>query len=366
MRFDVIEGDDHFIVRFDKIVHAVSTTVLGGLREVRQIVFKRVDERFKHVDPVAYCRDVIRELGLDERCTDVFLTAVDVRRDRFIKYVEDEVNVLVAATVGLRHPSCVNTVVEEQAESTINIAVVVEADLDVAALLDLFGAVHDVKTLTSVSIGLSCGFERASGTVSDAVLAGCANGGRRIRYCRLGTKIGSLVGSLVREAIMSRCREWVNEREEFKYVTSLSIEDVIEAALKVYRESPLPNVGEHEVRELVRDYVAKLLRDPNVWCSLYAAKELDLKGGEGTIRGLSVDEYLRDSHKIVFDELLGSTLSMYINGWKGLMMYYWIERIRRGGELHEINRLPMFMDDVVSALIGGVLSRVYDRLMHGL
>ena len=93
-----------------------------------------------------------------------------------------------------------------------------------------------------------------------------------------------------------------------------------------------------------------------------AFRELECKGSIGAIPYLIKSEYMNDSPKIIADELLGMTLSIYINGWKGLFCYYWVERLK--SKIKEIKSLPMFTDDLICSLIGAILSRVYDKFLH--
>ena len=366
MKFNITDQDNYFIIELDKEAYTLSTTVLGGFRKIKYIVFKRVDERFNHKTVHDYCKNIINELGLNFEKTCIFLTAVNLKENRYVKYIEDDVNILFVSTIGIKYPSCIDKVYNTQTQSTINIMVIVEANLGSNALPELFEVVTQAKTITCIDIGFNCGLSRGAGTVSDATLVGYIPSNKNIQYCRLGTKIGNLVAKLVREAILNKYRNWISLNEEFKYMTDLEIEDIVRIAVDIFRKSPVPNTNINEVRELIRNYLMKFLNDPNIWCFVYAAKELDIKGFSGTIRELSIDEYLKDSHKIIADELIGTTLAIYINGWKGLMMYYWIEKLKKSNEIPELNKLPMFIDDVISALIGGILSKIYDRYLHGI
>ncbi|MEM4868581.1 MAG: hypothetical protein QXK54_07180, partial [Ignisphaera sp.] len=71
--------------------------------------------------------------------------------------------------------------------------------------------------------------------------------------------------------------------------------------------------------------------------------------------------YKSDSPGIIVDELVGKALAEYINGFKGLLMYYWIERLKERGETPILKLLPPIADDIVAALIGGILSKIYDK-----
>ncbi len=54
-------------------------------------------------------------------------------------------------------------------------------------------------------------------------------------------------------------------------------------------------------------------------------------------------------------------LAEYIGGFKAVLTLYWLDRQKPG----PLAKLPMFADDVAAALAAGVLTRLYDRLIHG-
>jgi phosphatidylglycerophosphatase A len=59
---------------------------------------------------------------------------------------------------------------------------------------------------------------------------------------------------------------------------------------------------------------------------------------------------------------MGKAIAEYLNGFKGLLAYYWIDRIKEGDkDLEDLSGLPPMTDDVVGAIVGGVLSRIYDK-----
>jgi len=55
-------------------------------------------------------------------------------------------------------------------------------------------------------------------------------------------------------------------------------------------------------------------------------------------------------------------LAEYIGGFKAVLTLYWLDRQKPG----PLARLPMLADDVAAALAAGVLTKLYDRLIHGL
>jgi len=152
--------------------------------------------------------------------------------------------------------------------------------------------------------------------------------------------------------------------EKFKYVFGLELDDFKRLCLKVYQYAPIPNTTTSDISRIIDEELSGLLSDPNVWSIGIALRELEFRGSSGAIPSLSKQEYAEDSLKIVVDEILGIALSMYVNGWKGMFCYYWIEQIKN--RIKEIKNLPMFSDDLVGSLIGAILSKIYDRIGHSI
>ncbi len=357
------------IVNFRGRIRALGTTVLGGgLKYLTHVVFKTVDENFNHPEPSNYARELVLELGLPQTTTAVFLTAVDVLDNKVVKYSEKPVDILTICTVGLENPSCIYSLGSSpNSVSTINILGVVDVELTDEGLVDLFRTITEAKTLAVVDLGLSCGSYRASGTVSDAVIAGhtIANSHKdRIKYAGMATDIGNAIARLVYESVHEAVLKNLTDDEELKLITDFSLDELVDLALKAYSRSPVPGIDLDYVRRLVREELRSLIQDPNVWSFIHCAKCLDLLGSVGRIRGLSVQEYLDDSTRIVADEILGIALALYINGWKALFNYYWIENMKSKDELAEIGKASMFMDDIITSIIGSILSKAYDKLLR--
>jgi alpha-ribazole phosphatase CobZ len=145
-----------------------------------------------------------------------------------------------------------------------------------------------------------------------------------------------------------------------KRVTGLGVEDVLEIFSQVYSRASIPGLSTGEAKEIARKHLGRALEDPNVWSFLIAARELDLHGLSGTIPGIGAEEFRRDPVRLVADEVLGLALSLYLAGLKGLFSMYWIERLKERGDLSH-GSLHSFEDDVVSALVGSLLTKLLEE-----
>jgi alpha-ribazole phosphatase CobZ len=147
--------------------------------------------------------------------------------------------------------------------------------------------------------------------------------------------------------------------QELRLSLGLGYGDLLSLILQAYAQAPVP--GAQNAEEEIRRVLDAVLRDPNVWAFIYAVGELDAKAAAGAYRGLTPEEHAADSKKIVADESLAVALAEYIGGFKAVLTLYWLDRQKPG----PLAGLPMFADDVAAALAAGVLTKLYDRLIHG-
>ena len=359
-----IADKDTLIIDFGRRVRALSSTIMGGgLRELTHAVFHRVDPDFNDPNPVEYVERLLERLGLPGESSAVFLTAVDAVREHIEIQADSPTRIMLVASVGLGHGVSIEAGVGRK-PGTINILLLVGKSLTDNALIDLAGVVSSAKTLALVDLALSRGYNlsRVYATATDAlVIASAIDEVDRELYGGPATPIGSEAARLVYEAIVSAGLKSLGEGERFRNIFGVNMSWIADTASKIYRRAPLPGLSETEVRREVAAELRRLLRDPNIWALALAARNLDWYGLAGALPELGRDEYLSDSKKILTDELLGITLALYINGWRALFAYYWVDSAKE--ELEEFGDKPMFMDDILASLIGSILSRIYDRYL---
>jgi alpha-ribazole phosphatase CobZ len=368
--FDVeVYDKDTLLVKFHKKMRYISSTVYGGgVGELNYVIFRRVDKEFNNPQPEEYSSSIIKELGLPLDRTAVFLTAVDVVNDYLVLKSEEAPPVETIMTVGLSPLACISDKIKggPPEGGTINILLAVEDCLAPQAMVELAMLTGSAKTAALSDLGILCDdYSRPYGSVTDALLiASRAEGCMEIkRYAGAATSIGSKAVKMIREGLLIKAMKSLGRDGLLEHLLGRSFDDLVKMALAIYRKAPIPEIGESRVKNIFREELNKALKDPNTWLLLKAASNLTLQASSGTVPGLSKDEYLTDSTKVVADELLGIALSTYINGWRGMFNYYWIDRSKR--ELRYFRNLPMFIDDIIGALLGGVLSKVYDTLLGG-
>lgn len=351
-------SDNLVLVRLSKPARAISTVppVVGPDGLVESIIFAKVSESFSCERLTDFYRDILRSVGIGSGV--VFLSAVSP--EELIDLELSEVRARIFMTISPRPPTCLESpeVYESLRSGTVNIAVVIEEPLSFSAMVDLVKTVTEAKAAAFSDVLVRCE-SRAVGTVSDAVaILKPVDIADEMLFSGFSTRVGRAVARAVYGALVSKILgEDVNT--DLKRVIGLGINELLDIFEHVYSKAAIPGLNTGEARERAREILAGFLKDPNVWSFLIAARELDLHGLAGTIPGLTSREFRDDSVKIVADEVLGLALALYLAGIKGMFSMYWVERIKKRGELPH-DELGVFEDDVVSALVGSIITVLLD------
>ncbi|NPA97169.1 MAG: hypothetical protein GXO32_06165 [Crenarchaeota archaeon] len=338
----------------------MSNAINWRLGSYRYVAIARVPRDLRIDSPREIVESVAREKGLDPSSTLMLLTAAKVSESLVLDSTESPVSIDVVATVGLEPPACVDieTVYRPLGAATINVVVSVDEGLAPPGLADLFKLVVEAKSVAIASLTLQCR-SLPFGTLTDGV-AVTARAGSAV-CAGIATDIGNAVAKMIRNALVSFYRRSRRVGDALKDVVGLTIDDLVREAMRAYREAPIPGASDSEIESEIRAVLAEVLSDPNVWCILLSARYLDDRGRAGTIWRLPRGEYEADSPRIVADEIMGISLASYIHGYRAVFATYWIERLKSRRVLERVSQLPMFLDDVVSALIASALSIVYTR-----
>jgi adenosylcobinamide amidohydrolase len=122
---------------------------------------------------------------------------------------------LVVATVGLGNVVAAgwSPAAATATPGTVNTIVVVDADVEPAALVDLALTVTEVKTLALVAAGLTCeDGGAASGRSTDAVVVAATGRGPVVRFGGLISDAGWVVARAAGTALADGVRSWVADR----------------------------------------------------------------------------------------------------------------------------------------------------------
>jgi len=373
--------DDTLLVTFTRSnPTSLSTSFTGGgLGHAKHVILRRVSSEFTAapVELLRLARSVTSRVGIPPSESVVVFTAASVNEYVLVESRNPRVDASVLAVIGLNPPTCVEVSRTYEAPvirvgmrsdaGTISMVVGVGHSLTCAAALDLLRTVVEAKAAACSDLLLRCE-SRAVGTVTDNVTliyqgvsgsCGCAH-----PWAGPATEIGHEVAKAVWEAVAGKGVKLLDLDGRLRSAVGLGIEELVDEAVRAYKEAPVPGLSEGEARIKLRRALLKALKDPNVWAFLIAARELDLHGASGTIPGLSREEFMKDTVKVVADELMSLALATYVAGAKAMFSTYWVERLKAKGVLKAVKKLPMFEDDVVSALIASSLTRLYDEVLE--
>ena len=329
-----------------------STGVDGGLRRARYIVVARSEGG----DPWREASKALEELGLEKDRAVTLLTAVDPSKARSAWGEE----AFAAVTVGLSSPSCIGGERFEAPKlSTINVVAVVKRPLTEAGLLDLLRTVAEAKTAAARDLGLWCGDAGPPlGTVSDAIaVAAPLEGDGLLPWSGAGTVHGGEAAELVYRLVLEGDERSMEER--LAGLIGVGLDSLVADAVRAYSSAPVPGVEASEFAGMIREILEQALRDQNVWTLLAAAR-----GAHDYLKA-SLKEYTGDPRGLIADELIGSMIALYINGWRGLLAAYWLDRRKKDLGLG-IAGLPPMLDDAAAGLLGGAYSRLLDDIVGGL
>lgn len=138
----------------------------------------------------------------------------------------------------------------------------------------------------------------------------------------------------------------------------ITVQMLVDAALELY--APHPGI---ETRELAEArFLQELdiaISDPNLCLLIYSGVLLEKEGRKGMLPNISKSSYEKDLTFIIADEVLGTSISRYISGDKGMFEFVRFDK-QKPGILAE---LGPFMDDIIGGLIGGVSANMYTRAM---
>ncbi|ADM27176.1 protein of unknown function DUF105 [Ignisphaera aggregans DSM 17230] len=358
MKIEYIDNNT-ILIRLPNPMKILSTVyIVSSNGYVENIVFRFVSKDFYVENLVDYYKSIAREISIENAV--IFITATSI--ENFIHTRIDEIDTDIFMTIGLEPAVCIETKVFKPITiSTINIAVVIRQPLTDNAMVDLLRTITEAKCLASSDIMLRCR-TRSSGTVTDAIaVLKPLDIGEEILFAGMATTIGNTIARAVHRAIVSKA---LDRKNMFSYLTGLSEEEFLDLFRELYRYMPIPNISDEKAIEIVKMLLHKILSDPNTWSFIVAARELDLHGLVGTIPNISLEEFARDSPRIIADEIIGMALAMYIAGIKGLFSMYWVERLKEKNILSH-NVLGVFEDDVISALLGSLYTLLYEYIQGG-
>ncbi len=356
-------GESILVVRFNRPLRSMGTVVWGGgfKDKLRMAIFIRVDESFEHMEPTEYIADVLYKYKLPMMTSAAFLTAYDVRKFVYSTAYYEGITAEVYATMGFsEHPSCLERYEEGFSEwgvGTLNILVITDKQLSWTGFLDTYRLVCEAKSNLVASIGYSCPTSLACGTVSDAILLAAPIGTEA--YGGFATRVGVAIVRALADAFR-KAMYMMDLGDYLRYILGgLDPDILIDAALKAYGKAPVKGVSKRVFEEMFKEELEKALRDPNVIVAMRAMRFIDqvsnyIPGSD--LRGRRIEAMRR---------LMGSSVAEYINGFRGLLGYYWIESLMSRLKRDLNFEAPPYTSEFIASLVGALMTRVYEKIEAG-
>jgi len=353
------------ILRFDEPVKILSSAVLNsGLRKTKAIINHHVPKSFDHHDPEGVLRDVVKSLGLPDD-TVGFMTAVEIYNMAIRIEKAKALTVSALVTAGLSFPATAGyDATQINKASTINIILLIDGNLTEGCMVNCIQTAIEAKTVALRELDIRSRFSNsvATGSTSDAIAVACTGIGEPIMFAGTGTEIGVMIGKAIKEATKEAIQKQDGTLPNRSMVERLkergiTIDGMIDAGLKLF-------IPSHEIKskdkasELLREGLMRALSDFNISALILAALRLQEDGELGLIPNLLKDEFLKDPISLIADENIGIAIANYISGTWGFYDFLYFERKKPG----MIKKLGPFLDDAISGLIAGVLSKIYNEL----
>ncbi len=184
----------------------------GGLARARTILNLHVPKNFPCADAEATVAVFARRHGLAPPWVGMLTSAWTQKAERAEEQA-GELRALVVATVGLSNASAAGlTGRAGPAPGTINTVVVVDADPEPSAMVNLVMTVTEVKTAVLLDAGVKAvDGHAATGTSTDAVVIASTARGSRCRFGGPISELGWVVARAAREALGAGVRRWLED-----------------------------------------------------------------------------------------------------------------------------------------------------------
>ncbi|MFP3190507.1 MAG: bifunctional adenosylcobinamide hydrolase/alpha-ribazole phosphatase CbiS [Thermoproteota archaeon] len=351
-----IQVSDNFIaVKFDKEVRCLSSAPFnGGLVKTRCLVNYKVPKDFKCENVKDEILKIIKKHNFPENSV-VFLTAAQVKKYVSKEFKGSNFELIVISTVGLSNARSVGEIPNIESPSTINTFIIIDRMLTDSALVNAISTAAESKSFAMFSLDVRSITNKdiAVGTSTDAIAIASLGYGKGLDYAGTATEIGSAISKLVFECIRQGA---INE-----IGNSLlrRLEDRGVDFKEIYKAAKNGVIGKvpANFKQRFKEKLLKYLEDPNVCSLLIASMRLEDEAKRGNLPNLSIEEYENDSPRIILDEVLGEAIANYISGTKGINNFRYYDMIKPG----IISKLPMFLDDALCGLIGGIMARIFEE-----
>jgi len=356
---------DTLIIQSREPLKALSSATLnGGLHETRAIIVHRI-LHMPETDTDASVRvlleNVVASLGLPEPVIG-FTTGVDVRNVAVANEQEQGLTISALVTAGISYSVTAGEAMpfRSKAIGTINIILLIDANLTEACIVDAVKTVTEAKSvaLGGIDVRSYISGELASGTITDGIVVAYTGQGEPIKYAGTATLLGELISKAVRRAVNEAIRKQegvIPNRPLIKRLEErgMNFEAILDAALELC--APYEGMETREkASQLLKDGLDRVLSNVNVAALVMAGLRLQEDGGRGLIPGLPANIFEEGPAFLVADKILGMSIANYIGGSEGVFEYTRFDKAKQG----PLMRAGAVSNDVILGIIAGICARV--------
>lgn len=208
---EIVVGAEAVCVTAERELVVISSAFAGGgLGRARTILNLHVPKNFPCADAEATVGAFARRHGLPPPLVGMLTSAWTEKAETAVE-TAGAIRALVVATVGLSNASAAGiTGSAGPMPGTINTLVVVDADPEYAAMVNLVMTVTEVKTALLLDAGVkSVDGHPATGTSTDAVVVAATARGPRCRFGGPVSELGWVVARAARQALGTGVRRWL-------------------------------------------------------------------------------------------------------------------------------------------------------------
>jgi adenosylcobinamide amidohydrolase len=210
---DVTIGTEAVYVTAARELVAVSSAFAGGgFARARTIANVHVPKNFPCADAEATVGAFVRRHALPVPWLGMLTSAWTEKAETAVE-TAGGLRALVVATVGLSNASAAGLTGRATPHSgTINTVVVVDADPEPAAMVNLVMTVTEVKTAILLEAGVKAvDGHAATGTSTDAVVVAATARGPQCRFGGPISDVGWVVARAARAALATGVRKWLED-----------------------------------------------------------------------------------------------------------------------------------------------------------
>jgi adenosylcobinamide hydrolase len=210
---EVTVSAEAVVVTANRLLTVISSAAAGGgMTRAHAIVNLHVDKNMPWQEAGVTVQGFIGRRTIEGPVVGL-LTAAATEKATIAEEGNGGVGALVVATVGLSNVIDAGSSVRAVATtSTINVIVILDADPEPAALVNVVMTVTEVKTAVLAAAGVRCADGRpASGTSTDAIAVAATGRGERCRFGGPVSDLGWVAARAARRALEAGVRRWMEE-----------------------------------------------------------------------------------------------------------------------------------------------------------